>query len=221
MSVHHGAPNGGKKLILSLCDKSGNWPSAYAEDPAYEVRRYDISDGPDFDVRLLPRIDAPVHGILAAPPCTHFSVAGAASWKTKGDAAVIEGMQVVDACLRVIHVCQPKWWALENPSGRLSNWIGRRAWTFQPCEYGGYLLPGEKSLDCPNFPAQDAYTKKTNIWGTAIKPVPRPVPTPKPFAGQARNAGGNRWNNRCFQSHRDHRSVTPLGFARAFKDANP
>jgi hypothetical protein len=57
-------------------------------------------------------------------------------------------------------------------------------------EYGGYLFPGEKSLNCPSFPAQDSYTKRTNIWGTAIKPVPRPVPAPKPFAGQPRNVGG-------------------------------
>jgi len=76
-----GAPckyGGGKsqrKLVVSLCDHTGNWSRPYAEDPNYEVRKIDLLDGRD--VRLLPYIYRPVHGMLAAPPCTHFSSAGA------------------------------------------------------------------------------------------------------------------------------------------------
>jgi site-specific DNA-cytosine methylase len=67
----------------------------YAEDPAYDVVRVDVLDGQD--VHLLSYIDRPVHGILAAPPCTDFSTAqGVRSWGKKGTKAVIEGMSVVD-----------------------------------------------------------------------------------------------------------------------------
>jgi hypothetical protein len=204
----------GTKLIVSLCDHSGNWPSAYASDPDYEVLKIDLLDGRD--VRLLPCIGRPVHGILAAPPCTHFSAAaGVRSWGRKGVDAVIEGMQVVDACLRLVAIYRPVWWALENPVGRLKYWIGPSKWTFNPCDYGGYLEPGEKTLKCSLFPANDAYTKRTCVWGTARKPVPKPVAVtlaPRPEGG---------WRNECFTRHEEHRSITPLGFSRAFKEANP
>jgi hypothetical protein len=200
-----------RKLILSLCDRSGNWPSSYMADSEYGVMRIDVLDGGD--IRLLPFIDRPVHGILAAPPCTHFASSGACWWEEKGDTAILEGMQVADACLRMVAIYNPVWWALENPVGRLRNWLGPWSWAFDPREYGGYLQPGEKSHDCEQFPANDGYTKKTCIWGTAIRPSPRTVAV-------AKNIKGNRYNNNCFNNHKHHRSVTPLGFARAFYEAN-
>jgi hypothetical protein len=203
-----------RRLILSLCDHSGNWPSAYAADPNYEVMRIDLSDGRD--VRLLHYIGRPVHGILAAPPCKHLSgAAGVRSWARKGVDGLTEGMQVVDACLRAVAIYDPEWWALENPPGRLHHLLGPRSWSFQPHEYGGYLRDGEKTLDCPLLPPQDGYTKRTLIWGTARKPLPKPVAVALP----PRPKGG--WRNPCFADHEEHRSVTPLGFSRAFKLANP
>jgi hypothetical protein len=209
-----------RKVILSLCDRTGNWSWPYAADPAYEVVKIDVLGG--HDIRLLKYSDVPVHGILAAPPCTHLCVGGAESWKRKGDAAILEAMGVVDACMRMVLIYRPVWWALENPAGRLHHFIGPYSWTFNPCDYGGYLSPGEKSLPCPLFPPNDCYTKKTCIWGTAKKPEPKPVPPPKPFAGKPDVwAGGNTWNNACFGDHDKHRSITPMGFSRAFREANP
>jgi hypothetical protein len=158
---------------LSLCDHTGNWSRPYAADPQYEVIKVDLLDGQD--VRLLPFIDRPVHGILAAPPCTHFAASGAAWKKSKGEGAIIEGMQIVDACLRMVAIYNPVWWALENPVGWLQNWIGPWSWNFQPHHYGGYLAPGEKTVDDPDFPSNDAYTKRTCIWGPAKKPPLRNV----------------------------------------------
>jgi site-specific DNA-cytosine methylase len=200
-------------LILSLCDHTGNWSRPYAEDPAYEVVRVDALDGQD--VRLLSYIDRPVHGILAAPPCTDFSTAqGVRSWGKKGTKEVIEAMSVVDACMRAVAIYRPYWWALENPPGRLRYWIGAFSWSFQPYEYGRYLETGEKTLDCSLFPANDAFTKRTLIWGTARKPLRKPV-----SVTHVHPEGG--WNNKCFNQHKGHRSVTPMGFSRAFKEANP
>jgi hypothetical protein len=202
-----------RKLILSLCDHTGNWPSPYATDPAYEVVKIDLLDGQD--IRLLPHIDRRVHGILMAPPCVHFAVAqGVRSWGEKGAEKVIEGLQIVDACLRMVAIYNPVWWALENPAGRLKYWIGPWAWTFNPRDFGGHLQPGEKTLDCPRFPPLDCYTKRTCIWGTAKKPMP------KPALGGRRTPRGH-YSNACFDNHTHHRSVTPLGFSRAFKEANP
>lgn len=208
-----------RKMILSLCDHTGNWSRPYAEDPEYEVIKVDLLDGQD--VRLLPFIDRPVHGILAAPPCNHFAGSGAPSWKRKGEDKIIEGMQIVDSCLRAVAIYKPAWWALENPVGRLKNWIGPWAWTFNPCDYGGYLQPGEKTVDDPLFPANDAYTKLTCIWGTAVKPLLKPVQPLKAKWKTSRD--GHRYQQRSNPSHESHRhrSVTPLGFSLAFKMWNP
>src|SRR5690349_8707505 len=98
--------------ILSLCDYTGNWSRPY-EEAGYEVIRVDVQHGQD--ARLLTHIGQPVHGILAAPPCTHFSKAGAHLWETKGEAAILEGLAIVDACLRAVAIYRPAFWALENP----------------------------------------------------------------------------------------------------------
>src|SRR5699024_685838 len=114
------------KVILSLCDYTGIWSKPY-KDSGYDVRQIDILYGDD--VRLL-KYPGKVHGIIAQPPCTHFAVSGARWWKDKGEEAIIEGLQLVDACLRFVAVCDPEWWVLENPVGRLKDYIGPYQMTF-------------------------------------------------------------------------------------------
>ena len=70
------------KLILSLCDFTGNWSRPYcadhqgADSRKYLVRRVDIKKGED--VTNLPFIKGcEVHGIIAQPPCTEFAASGA------------------------------------------------------------------------------------------------------------------------------------------------
>lgn len=137
------------RTILSLCDHTGNWSRPY-EEAGYPVIRIDLQDGQD--VRLLKRIDEPIRGILAAPPCTHFSRAGAHLWASKGDAALIEGLALVDACLRAVVIYRPAWWALENPIGRLKDYLGPPHWRFDPCMFG------------------DPWTKRTWLWGHFTPP---------------------------------------------------
>ena len=57
------------RRILSLCDFTGNWSQPYV-DAGYDVVRVDLQHGGD--VRLMEKGDAPVHGILAAPPLHMF-----------------------------------------------------------------------------------------------------------------------------------------------------
>jgi hypothetical protein len=183
-------------LILSLCDHTGNWSRPY-EEAGYQVIRVDLADGRD--VRLLEPPDEPVRGILAAPPCDHFALSGARWWAGKGQTAVIEGLALVDACLRLVAVCRPEWWALENPVGRLRRFLGPPAWSFQPCQFG------------------DPWTKKTCLWGHFTPPTPL-------LSAQARKAVvptmGSRMH-RMGSQQKAERSETPMGFARAFFEANP
>jgi hypothetical protein len=205
-------------VILSLCDFTGNWSRPY-EEAGYEVVRVDLQHGQD--VRLLRHIDGPVHGILAAPPCTHFSRAGALHWKTKGEGPILEGLAIVDACLRAAAIYRPAWWVLENPIGRLKDYLGPPKWRFDPWMFG------------------DPYTKRTWLWGHFTPPLPL-------FSEQARrvveplfSAPGSPGihNSRSSKPRpsmklydrttwlgsmrKVERSATPKGFARAFFEANP
>lgn len=150
------------RVILDLCGGTGAWSAPY-RDAGYDVRIVDIVRGFDpihrfsGDVRLFPFPDTRIRGVLAAPPCTHFAQSGARWWKKKGESALLEALAVVDACLRVIAVTNPQWWALENPAGRLETYLGPPAYTFHPCDHG------------------DPYTKETHLWGTFTPPVPSPV----------------------------------------------
>ena len=139
------------RAILSLCDLTGNWSRPY-EEAGYDVIRIDLANGRD--VRLLEHLGRPIHGILAAPPCDHFALSGARWWDGKGESAVIEGLSIVDACLRAVAIYRPTWWALENPVGRLRRFLGEPAFRFDPCDFG------------------DPYTKRTCLWGHFTPPVP-------------------------------------------------
>lgn len=178
-------------IILSLCDYSGIWSRPY-EETGYLVVRIDLKNGQD--VRLLEKMDARVRGILAAPPCTVFASSGARWERTERD--MIEGLSIVDACLRAVVVYQPIWWALENPVGKLSRYLGRPTLYFQPCDYG------------------DPYTKKTCLWGKFTPPSRCPA-EPTEGSKMHLNYGGKSDRTKTL------RSMTPEGFARAFYEANP
>ena len=199
--------NNKNRLILDLCAGTGAWSKPYQEDNGYDVCLVTL---PYTDVRLFPSpssttvrlpsqfesiepLIGKVHGILAAPPCTVFSGSGA-MWK-RSDEAIAEGISIVDACLRIIHTVKPVWWVLENPVGKLRKWIGPPTMTFQPCDYG------------------DAYRKRTLLWGnfnTNLKktPVEPIIPSPLHWLPPS--------DDRPML-----RSITPPGFAKAFKEANP
>jgi hypothetical protein len=215
-----------KKLILSLCDHTGNWANYY-ESVNYKVVKFDIKSGRD--VRLVPFLGREVHGILAAPPCTQFCMVGSQYWRRKdADQAGMlrDALAVVDACLRMIAIYQPTWWALENPAGRLAQYLGPPDWMFDPHDYGGWLAPGEQTM--PELPSNDAYTKRTCIWGTAKKPETKPVVPVyveyhSEYRGRQHRASPimRARPKRDGVTRQELRSTTPLGFAQAFRAANP
>jgi hypothetical protein len=189
------------KLILDLCGGTGAWSRPYAEDSNYEVLIIDPLKGTG-DVRLLRNYYKNVHGILAAPPCTHLAGSGARWWKAKGDEALLEALSVVDACMRQIYLHpEVKWWCLENPVGRLNKFLSNPKNYYNPCQYARWS-------DNPN---DESYTKYTGLWGRFNMPVPKGL---TPVLGSKLH---------LLPPSKDRamlRSITPQGFARAFKDAN-
>jgi len=189
------------KIILDLCGGTGSWSRPYKE-AGYDVK---LITWPEYDVRTYgpPK---EVYGILAAPPCTDFTVSGAQYWKKKDiDGRTIDSMGIVMACLMIIAKCNPKFWALENPVGRLVHWIGKYKMTFNPCDYG------------------DAYTKRTCLWGNFNDPVKNPV---EPVFIVDKGIGKKKyslvhWSTGGKSARtKELRSITPKGFAEAFFKAN-
>ncbi len=180
------------KIILDLCGGTGGWSAPY-KAAGYDVRIIDpFSNGED--VRLMKAPDYEVHGILAAPPCTVFS--GAGNRWVRSDEEMLEGLSVMDACLRLVVVCKPQWWALENPKGKMRHYLGEPLFMFDPCDFG------------------DPYTKKTLLWGDFTKPIRERV---EPIQGSITN---KKYGGSGGEKAQRIRSITPQGFAKAFFEAN-
>ena len=201
------------KIILDLCGGTGSWSRPYKE-AGYDVRLITL---PEHDVLTYEPPDG-VYGILAAPPCTEFSVLNCKAEARERKPEI--GMVAVTACLRIIAMCRPHWWALENPVGHLREYMGRPALTFQPWEYG------------------DPWTKRTDIWGDFTPPqklydrwedVPDKLPL---YARPGRGKPNFAYLHKSAQAlipqlawahprtDADFRAITPPGFARAFREAN-
>jgi hypothetical protein len=182
--------------ILSLCDYTGNWSKPY-RDAGYEVIQVDLQHGQDIRLILYP---GHVHGILAAPPCTTFASSGARWWAQKGEQDLLFGLSVADACLRLVALCRPDWWALENPTGRLSKFYGKPSFSFDPCDFG------------------DPYTKRTHLWGEFVPPLPLFSGSNQPVEP---TLGSKMHLLPPSKDRANIRSATPMGFSRAFFEANP
>lgn len=214
------------KIILDICGGTGSWSKPYREN-GYDVKiitlpDHDITDSEvqDWLISLKP------HGILAAPPCTMFSLAR--NDKTAREPRDMRaGMDVVNSCLRVIHECYfdrfrrkdayLKWWALENPaSGYLNRFLGNPYYTFHPCDHG------------------DPYTKNTALWGMFNIPKKNKVePRVIEHSSGARDFVSivehfadlkDIPDGYCeatgYSKRKVLRSMTPYGFAKAFYEAN-
>jgi hypothetical protein len=139
--------------------------------------------------------------VFAFTPCTNLAVSGARWFKEKGLHGLTEAPEVAEACVRICEWSGAAW-MLENPVSTLASYWRKPDYTFDPCEYGGYLLP-----------AGDAYTKRTCPWvgGGFAMPQKRPVPPSDGSKMHRMPPSDDRANKR---------SETPMGFARAVFEAN-
>lgn len=192
------------KIILDLCGGTGAWSQPY-KNAGYDVRNITF---PDYDV-LTYKPPKNVYGILAAPPCTMFSRARSRS-KTERDFK--EGMEVVIACLKIIWACryEPiyrkdgalRFWALENPNGFLTYFLGKPPYTFHPWYFG------------------DMYRKKTCLWGWFNNPTQIFFlkPSSPKFTDMRIISDPQSWMKANIRTAK--RSITPRGFAEEFFKTN-
>lgn len=163
-----------RKIIIDLCGGTGAWSKPYRDAgyivfvitlPYYDITKFKVED----DFLMFPHtknkksglvIDMKdIYGILAAPPCTMFSMARTNA-KTPRD--MKGSMKIVDTCLKIIWNCQYAgkrlgFWALENPKARLRWFLGVPQLTMNPYDYG------------------DRVRKPTDIWGNFNLPKKNPV----------------------------------------------
>jgi len=223
-----------QKIILDLCGGTGAWSRPYKE-AGYDVRvitlpQHDVSKVYFFSENIVfvgngvSGINVPyndIYGILAAPPCTEFSVA-----KGNRPRNLADSMKIVEACLQIIWKCRLfgnlKFWALENPgrNGLLRQFLGIPPWEFEQWEFGGDQI------------------KRTGIWG--YYKIPKATVTIRPADITLRHnpcgsANGRNWGKRVYPpEYADYinglhgytaqraaaRAITPAGFAQAFFRAN-
>lgn len=189
------------KIILHLCAKEGSDSDPY-RDAGYDVRII----GEDIGVE---NYNPPenVYGIIANPPCTHFSVA---RMKAKQPRDLVEGMRLVKECLRIIWTCQYriksstekipplKFWVIENPSTGFLKWfLGVPVFVYSQQEYGGLL------------------SKRTALWGGFNLPK-------RPLLYNQVPSGSTLGHKFEKTSHdMQTRSRCPIDFAQAFFSENP
>lgn len=213
-----------KNIILDLCGGTGAWSNPYWENgyirypitlPQYDLLKFKLFPwGLEFpnslnsDLDILVRWDE-IYGVLAAPPCTMFSLARTRAKKPRD---FEEGMLLVETCMLIIWEIRKNtklaFWALENPMGYLRQFLGKPPFTYDPWEFG------------------DPYTKKTDIWG--YYNLPKKKYTDMKQVMSEKDIKLCSTNSRRLPSiseitgskQADRRAITPRGFAVAFYKAN-
>lgn len=188
-------------MILDVGGGTGAWSEPYRK-ALYDVRIIDPAVWPFLAANQVARElgEVEVHGILLAPPCTEFARSGGRWWKSKAiehPEKLENAVLVVRDMLLLVEWYQPKWWALENPLGRLEKCVpelGKYRYTWHPWHYG------------------DAELKRTAMWGNHVEPERTPVSGPYAEKVHRMSPSADR---------AALRSITPPGFAQAFFKANP
>lgn len=155
-------------------------------------------------------------GLLLAPPCTDYSSSGARWFAAKdADGRTAASNRITQDCLRLVHLLQPEWWALENPRGRISSCVpelGKWLMHFNPADYAGFS----------DHPDRESYSKDTYLYGDFNTDLPKNEREIVWYYDKKGNRGSWQWKHLGGKSERtkELRSVTPQGFSRAFAAAN-
>jgi hypothetical protein len=203
-----------RPVVLSLCDRTGvmvepwraagydaitvDLKAAHREQPhrthiVADVRRWTYPND-----RPLPSI------VFAFPPCSHLAVSGARWFRGKGLRALIEALEIVEACRSLCEQLGAPY-MIENPVSVLSSYWREPDFVFDPCDYG------------------DPYTKATCLWTGNGFIMPARVSANdlferatmvEPVLGSAIEGFGPS------ADRADLRSITPGGFSSAVFAAN-
>lgn len=198
-------------LLISLFDRTGNQSRPYRE-AGWGVIQIDIQNGTDilkWNYRDLDLTPFEKVGVIAAIPCTDYAVSGAKHFRQKdSDGRTDESQRLADRTHEILLWANPFFWQLENPKTRIhkiNGWIGQRPkFVFNPCDFAGYD---------PN-PDDSRYNKETWLFGKFNDPVKKRL---EPL--QIENPGWKQLGGKSLKT-KNERSITPLGFAYAFYEAN-
>lgn len=91
--------------------------------------------------------------VMAFPPCTHLAVSGARWFKGKGLFALSESIELFGHAAEICELLGVPY-LIENPVSTISTYWRKADYSFDPCDYAGYL----------EDPSPEAYTKKTCLW---------------------------------------------------------
>jgi hypothetical protein len=197
--------------VISLCDRTGNMVKPWLEagylavtvDLQPEENPHPRRSHIQCDVRKFAvHPDSwDVAAVFAFPPCTHLAVSGARWFKDKGLPALIEGLEIVNACREICEGMRAPY-MIENPVSTLSTYWRKPDHIFHPWQYTAFDL-------------SDNYTKKTCLWtGNGFV-----MPPPSVTAGLGEP--DDRIHKAPPSDERGNiRSATPMGFARAVFEAN-
>lgn len=135
------------------------------------------------------------------PPCTHLAVSGARWFRGKGLRALSQSIELVAEAAEMAETLACPY-LIEQPVSTLASYWRPPDYTFDPCDYGGYLDP-----------PGDEYTKKTCLWtgGGFVMPEKKRV---SPTQGSKMHLLPPS------EERANLRSVTPRGFAQAVFEAN-
>jgi hypothetical protein len=174
------------KTVLCLYDYTGTFSNVYRA-AGFNVVQIDLAFNGK-DVRLMKKLNADVYGIIAMPPCTKLSKAG--SWIQREDHELIDALSMVDVVFRLVHLYKPVFWVLENPPGKLKDYLGaaKRIVRYQDCGAG--------------------FAKEACLWGDFN------------FPRLPRRSGKLPGVDSFSSSEKIRRSATPLGFAQLFFNYN-
>jgi len=240
-------------ILIDLFDHSGHSAAPYIYNN-WHVFQVDIKSGIDiltwdykeaiFDWLSTCRYQNPncefVFGVLAAIPCTHYALSGAAHFAEKdADGRTEEMNRLCDKTKEIIDWVDSrfnlKFWRVENPMSRihkLNPWLGEVQFKFNPCDFAGYTIHehsplcqrllglGSKKMtevakiDLSIVIDNGMYNKQTWLWGNFSKPVKKYIPPVWKDSPMHVLYGGKS------ERTKELRSVDPKGFCEAFYQAN-
>lgn len=197
-------------VVLSLCDRTGNMVQPWI-DAGYQAVTVDLQEAPS-STPARHHFAADIRGwryplrfgrpsiVFAFPPCTHLAVSGARWFQSKGMGALIEALEIVEACREICEASGAPY-MIENPVSTLATYWRKPDHTFHPWQF-------------TELEPADNYTKKTCLWtgGGFVMPA---------AAAASMDAPDDRIHKAPPSDDRaDFRSATPMGFARAVFRAN-
>jgi hypothetical protein len=206
-----------EKLLFSLFDYTGNSSRPYREN-GWRVIQVDLKLGIDImewdPMRIINQYQyaLPVMGIIAMIPCDDYALCGSKHFKEKDkNGKTVKSQILVDRVKDIINWLSNerllKFWQIENPMSRihtLNPWMGKPKLQFDPCDYAGY----------DPVPDNSRYNKRTWLWGDFNIPEKKRM---EPFTKE--NPGWKKYGGKSERT-KELRSITPLGFAYAFYEAN-